>query len=194
MNDNLSLSPWVGGFEEKPDWTTFFLAESFLTAQKSIDTSTVHGCVWVDRNNKILSKGYNGPLRGSDDKTVPMTRPIKYFLLLHSEENCLLNYSGSLSDTEGSTMYISGSPCHRCLRMMLQKGIRRIVHGPVNSHCVDAEDMAAKESLLSNTIYNDPFSKDFVSITEVKDMRPVVDLLLRTISYIQYKCPDALSK
>lgn len=184
MKDALSLKPWVGGYAEKPDWTTFFLAEAFLTAQKSIDTSTAHGCVWVSNDNRILSKGYNGPLRGSDDEIIPMTRPDKYYLLLHSEENCILNYNGSSSDTENSIFFVTGRPCHKCLRMILQKGVCRIVHGPVGSQCVDEEDMRAQEMMLKDKR---------VAIEQVDDMRPVADLLLRTISYIKYKCPQSLS-
>ena len=169
---------WVGGFENKPDWDTLFMAEAFLMAQKSIDPSTVHGSIWVSKDNKILSKGYNGPIRGSNDKEIPLSRPEKYFHFLHSEENCILNYNGSVSDTEDSIMYITGRPCHRCLRMIIQKGIKTVIYGPVGSACVDEEDMKAQELMLKNRN---------ISIKQFNKIEDVKNLLYKTISYIDHK-------
>jgi dCMP deaminase len=183
VNDNKKTKEktWKGGIEEKPEWDVLFMSEAFLIAQKSIDPSTVHGSIWVSNNKKILSKGYNGPLRGSNDNEIPLTRPDKYFHFLHSEENCILNYNGSASDTENSTIYVTGRPCHRCLRMIIQKGIKRIVYGPVGSACVDEEDMNAQHIMLKN--------RDIV-IEEFKNIDKVKDLFNRTLSYIQYKITE----
>jgi len=76
----------------------------------------------------VLATGYNGPITGSRDADVPITRPEKYFYFIHSEENCLLAYNGSKQDLYNAVIYVTGVPCHRCLRMILQKGIRKIIH------------------------------------------------------------------
>lgn len=100
---------------------------AFAAARRSVDPSTKHGCVIVSKDNRILSTGYNGPIKGADDEKLPTCRPQKYWLWLHAEENALLAYSGSHQDILGGTAYVTGQPCHKCLRMMIQKDLSRVV-------------------------------------------------------------------
>ena len=64
--------------------------------------------------------------------------------MIHAEENAILAYNGSNQDIEGSSIYITGSPCHKCLRMIIQKGIKRIVYPkfPITA-CQDKADLQA---------------------------------------------------
>jgi dCMP deaminase len=170
---------WKGGVAAKPDFDTYFMALCYLISQRSIDTSTCCGAVLVSKEGRILSTGYNGPVRGSIDMNVPMTRPDKYMFMIHSEENCLLSYSGSFQDLEGSTMYITGTPCSVCFRMMLQKGIKRFVYANVNPAVMMDEKQAwAKEEMA--------VGQD-IQIIEYTDMDKVKALLGRTVDYIDYR-------
>ena len=112
---------------EKIDWETYYLTQCYLVAQRSIDQSTKCGAIIVSKDNRVLSQGYNGPIRNSNDAGFPTDRPRKYYYTLHAEENALLAYNGGYQDIQGSTIYVTGMPCHRCLRMIIQKGISRIV-------------------------------------------------------------------
>ena len=56
-------------------WDNFNMAIAMLVTSRSIDPRTKHGCYIIDKNNKPLSFGYNGPLRGSDDKKVSWYPP-----------------------------------------------------------------------------------------------------------------------
>ena len=135
--------------EQRPSWDTYYLTMAYVVAQRSIDPDTKCGCVIVSKDNRVLSTGYNGPIKGSIDSNIPLTRPAKYPHLLHSEENALLAYGGSHQDIQSSTAYVTIRPCHRCLRMLLQKGITKIVYANVpNARCVDEEDLAAQELML----------------------------------------------
>lgn len=127
--------------QEKIDWDTYFMAQCFLTSMRSPDPSTKHGAVIVDENKRILATGYNGPIAGIDDSTVPLTRPEKYPHLPHAEENALLSL-GVVRLPKGR-IYITGQPCHKCLRMILQKGIRHIVYGPQTSKMIDQAEKDA---------------------------------------------------
>jgi len=111
----------------RPDWDDWFLAMCYLIARRSIDPSTKHGCVVVAKDHTVLSLGYNGPLRGSDDSKIPLTRPEKYDWLLHSEENAIINAARNGTSLIGSTFYVTGFPCERCLRGMIGVGAVRIV-------------------------------------------------------------------
>lgn len=129
----------------KPDWHTYFMAQCFLISMRSPDT-TKHGAIIVDKDNRVLSQGYNGPIDGIDDSKVPMTRPEKYPFLIHAEENSILSLNGPVP--EGSKIYVTGRPCHKCTRMILRKGIKTIIYGPQGSHCVDPEDIKATDFMI----------------------------------------------
>jgi dCMP deaminase len=163
----------------RPDWDSWFIALCFVISQKSIDPRTKHGAILVSKDHRILSIGYNGPIRNSLDTNIPINDEKKYPYLLHSEENCLLNYNGSQQDLDGATLYITGKFCHRCLRMILQKGIKNIVIGPVKSACKDEEDEKACENMLVG---------QKVKIREyVGGIDSIFDLLDKTKEYIKAK-------
>lgn len=175
------MDEWIGGEETKPDWDSFYMTLAYAISQRSVDKSSVHGACLVSKDNRLLSIGYNGPIRSSspseDDLT---TRPSKYFVMIHAEENCILNYHGSYSDLDEATIYITGEPCHRCLRTVLQKGIKKIIYGHVKSICIDEEDKRAKEIILKSLCYN-------VEIREYEYTYKVKDLLNKTLNYVYHK-------
>lgn len=173
------MQKWENNIEEKPDWDTFFMAEAFISSQRSIDSSTVHGAVWVSKDNRILSKGYNGPISGIKDTEVPQSRPDKYPWFIHAEDNAILNFYGSKSDTINSTIYVTGRPCSGCLRSIIQKGICKIVYGHVGSDCVDQKDLDIQEKMLK--------SSPHVELIRFNDIEKVTKLLNRTIKYIEHK-------
>ena len=164
----------------KLNWDVYFITQAFLVSQKSIDTSTKCGAILVSKKNRILSVGYNGPLQGVDDSKIPLERPAKYTMFLHSEENCLLSYNGDEYQIENSRIYITGIPCHKCLRMIIQKGIKKIIYANVTPFCcIEEEDKKSRSLMLE--------LKPEVKLIEFKKMDKVKELLKRTIDYIDFK-------
>jgi len=178
---------WEGGEQFKPDWDVFYMSQAFLVSQRSVDRDTVHGACLVSSDHRLLSIGYNGPLRGAKPWSSDLeVRPNKYWLMIHSEENCVLNYHGSYSDLEGSTLYVTGKPCHRCINTVAQKGISGIIFGSVGSKCIDAEDDLARTAIIRSV----KLGKNDFSLRKFERMNEVIDLLYRTIAYIDYKEND----
>lgn len=174
MNTNENL---YSSLLSRPKWDEYYLTMAFVVAQRSFDPSSKCGTVIVSKDNRVLSTGYNGPIKGSNDNDIPLDRPMKYCHFLHGEENSLLAYNGSFQDIQGSTAYVTGRPCHKCLRMMLQKGITKIVYGPNVTKVVDQADMEAQEIMLRNrNIEMKEMSKDMVQT-----------LLKKTSDYIEMK-------
>ena len=97
----------------RPSWDDYFMALAMVATTRSIDPRTKHGCIIVDKRNRILSIGYNGPLRGALDDNVPLEPPLKYDWMEHSERNAIYNAKVSL---EGATAFITGYPCIDCFR------------------------------------------------------------------------------
>jgi len=125
----------------RPEWDDYFMSLALCTSIRSLDPRTKHGCVIVDNHHRVLTMGYNGPLRGVDDEKVSLSSPEKYYEMEHAERNAIYSYSGSL---EGATAYITGEPCYDCLRALIQKGVSRIVCGPIKSVMCDGQSEEAK--------------------------------------------------
>ncbi len=170
----------------KINYDDYFLAMCYLVAMRSIDPSTKCGAVLVSKDHKVLSTGYNGPIRGADDSMIPLERPAKYAHLLHSEENCLLAYNGSNEDLENATMYVTGAPCHKCLRMIIQKGVRNIVYTNGNlANMQDTAELAICELMLT---YSQP-----VNVRVVDNLPQIVGLFQSAGEYIKKKNPARFS-
>lgn len=109
------------------DWDIFWLQLCVQISKKSKDRSTKIGSIVVSPDNKHTSMGWNGfPTGIKDDEEYYHTRPTKYQITAHAEQNALDN---CIFDVKGWTLYVScGGPCTGCTRSIIQKGIRRIVH------------------------------------------------------------------
>lgn len=107
-------------------WDEYFMSLAFLVAMRSPDAQTQHGCVVVDKKNKVVSTGYNGFLQGSIDEEMPNIRPKKYLHIIHSEVNAVLS---AQQDLEGCRVYVTGPPCNECLKIMAKSGIKEIIIG-----------------------------------------------------------------
>ena len=82
----------------------------------------------VVKNGMIISDGYNGTPSGfenicEDDNGV--TKPY----VLHAEANAITKLARSNNNSDGSTIYITASPCIECAKLIIQAGIRRVVYG-----------------------------------------------------------------
>ena len=87
------------------------------------------GCLVV-RNGMIISDGYNGTPHGFDNECEFETR-FGYETrpeVLHAESNALTKLAKSTQSSDGSTVYITLSPCFDCSKLMIQSGIRRVVY------------------------------------------------------------------
>ena len=112
-------------------WDEYFMGIAHLSGMRSKDPSTQVGACIVDKDNKILSVGYNGFPTGCSDEDFPWDREgeelgTKYPYVTHSELNAILNYrGGSLEDTK---LYVSLFPCNECAKAIIQAGIRTVVY------------------------------------------------------------------
>jgi len=121
----------------------------FWVSLRSPDPSTKHGAILCNDCHQILGVGYNGFPRGCNDANLPLTRPEKYNVIIHAEENCLLN-SQNLLLGNGYVMYITGFPCSRCFSKLIQCGVRKVIYGPLSPHCVQDDQMRTVNMLSDN--------------------------------------------
>lgn len=111
-------------------WDEYFMGVAILAAQRSKDPNTQVGACIVSDDNKILSIGYNGmPLGCSDDDfnwDRDGDKDNKYFYIVHSELNAILNYRGG--SLEGSKIYVTLFPCNECAKAIIQSGIKEVIY------------------------------------------------------------------
>lgn len=99
----------------------------FLELARHISTwskdETQVGCVLVNKRNRVISVGYNGPPQGVIDSYE--TKDEKLARTIHAEENAILFAD---MDLTGATAYIYPFyPCSNCAAKLIQVGVKRIV-------------------------------------------------------------------
>ena len=115
------------------NWDDYYMTMVLWIRSRSPDQSTKHGCILVAQDHSPISMGYNGYVPGVDHDSMPKGRPEKYLITLHSEDNAL--WRARPSDTEGSTLYVTGEPCLQCWCKILRAKISRVVTGQVKNVC-----------------------------------------------------------
>ena len=78
------------------------------------------------KDKMIISDGFNGTPSGfpnicedEDNRTYPY--------VLHAEANAITKVAKSNNSSEGSTLYVTDSPCIECAKLIIQAGIKRVV-------------------------------------------------------------------
>lgn len=108
-------------------WDKRFLGVAKLISSWSKDPSTQIGCVIVGPNREIRSTGYNGFARGIVDDGRLEDREQKYPLIVHAEENAILNGALVGVSLKGCKSYAGWTPCSRCTRMLIQVGVSEVI-------------------------------------------------------------------
>ncbi|MDQ1284335.1 MAG: dCMP deaminase [Patescibacteria group bacterium] len=94
------------------------------------------GAVYVDKNHRIISLGYNGPTEGDYhcvDKGCakvdgdPKTGKLKRCRGAHAEINGMINAQDT-TRLRGATLYSYLFPCYDCMKSLNNAGIKEIVY------------------------------------------------------------------
>lgn len=78
------------------------------------------------KDKMIISDGYNGTPSGFENCCEDAEgRTFPY--VLHAEANAITKVARSNNSSDGSTLYVTSSPCLECSKLIIQAGIRRVV-------------------------------------------------------------------
>lgn len=81
----------------------------------------------IVKDGIIIADGYNGTPSGFDNCCEDSNGDTHWYVL-HAEANAILKLSRSNNSGQGSTLYITLSPCKDCAKLILQAGINRVVY------------------------------------------------------------------
>lgn len=87
------------------------------------------GCLIV-KDKSIISDGYNGSPTGFPnicENAENITLPY----VLHAEANAITKLAKGTQSSEGSSLYVTLSPCYECSKLIIQSGIKRVVFSEV---------------------------------------------------------------
>ena len=78
------------------------------------------------KDRMIISDGYNGTPVGFENECEDDNQTTKSYVL-HAEANAITKVAKSNNSSDGSTLYITTSPCMECAKLIIQAGICRVV-------------------------------------------------------------------
>ncbi len=104
-----------------------YLAMARIWGQKSYCQRRKVGALLV-KDKMIISDGYNGTPSGFENICEDGNNTTKPYVL-HAEANAITKVAKSNNSSEGSTLYVTASPCLECAKLIIQSGIRRVVYG-----------------------------------------------------------------
>ena len=109
--------------QQKLDTTFINIAKEIGTL--SYCTRSKVGAVLVKDGN-VISFGYNGTPAGMDNGCEENN--VTKDEVIHAEMNAILKAAKSGNAVDGSTLYLSLSPCKNCCKLIVQSGIKRVVY------------------------------------------------------------------
>ena len=81
----------------------------------------------IVKDKRIISDGYNGTPSGFENVCEDENNQTKPYVL-HAEANAITKIARSNNNSDGSTLYVTDSPCVECSKLIIQAGIRRVVY------------------------------------------------------------------
>ncbi len=119
---------------QKPSFDEIYMELAAKLALRSHCVRAQVGAV-LTKETRIVSLGYNGPPAGTHncDKEWPDVGCAKdskgsCSLALHAEQNAILYAAKNGVSMEGSTLYVTLSPCIACARVIFTTGIKKVFY------------------------------------------------------------------
>lgn len=81
----------------------------------------------VVKDKTIISDGYNGTPSGFENKCED-SHNVTHPYVLHAEANAITKLARSSNNSDGSTLYVTASPCIECAKLIIQAGIKKVVY------------------------------------------------------------------
>lgn len=105
----------------------------------------------IVKDKMVISDGYNGTPSGFEnicEDESGLTKPY----VLHAEANAITKVARSNNSSDGSTLYVTASPCIECSKLIIQAGIKRVVYSELY-RITDGLDLLRKAGI--ETVYVD---------------------------------------
>ena len=119
---------------DRPAFDDIYMELAVNLAKRSHCIKRHVGAV-LTKDTRIISIGYNGPPAGTHncdeewpETGCPRSSKGSCSLALHAEQNAILYAVKNKSSVEGSTLYVTLSPCLSCARIIFAMGILKVIY------------------------------------------------------------------
>lgn len=110
-----------------------------VISRRSTCSRRAVGCVLVDKDNRVLSIGHNGPARGMPHCTetpcegaaCPSGTGLDLCQAIHAEQNALMFCNDIMKIDK---CFVTVSPCVHCIKMLMNTGCREIIFAGKYAH------------------------------------------------------------
>ena len=103
-----------------------YLRMACIWSENSYCTRRQVGALIV-KDKMIISDGYNGTPSGFEN-ICEDENDVTFPYVLHAEANAITKIARSGNNSQGSTLYVTDSPCIECAKLIIQAGIKRVVY------------------------------------------------------------------
>ena len=124
--------------DPRPGWDEYFMNIAQVVATRS-NCSRRHVGAVIVLNRHILATGYNGTPHGVKNcfaggcprcaHTTESGSHLEECLCVHAEQNAICQAALHGHAIEGSTIYITISPCLTCAKLIINSGVQEVVYG-----------------------------------------------------------------
>jgi len=115
----------------------YYLTLARTVSLRSTCTRRQYGAIIVSQGDHILSTGYNGAARnephclniGCERERLNIPKGERYELCVsvHAEANAIIQAAKGGVSINGATLYVNGTPCKMCWRLIKNAGIDEVV-------------------------------------------------------------------
>jgi dCMP deaminase len=114
----------------RASWDEYFMNIAREVSSRSTCDRKFVGAVIV-RDKCILATGYNGSIRGLAhcDEDGHLMEDGHCVRTVHAEANAIVQAARNGVRIDGSSIYVTASPCWGCFRLIANGGIMRVVFG-----------------------------------------------------------------
>jgi dCMP deaminase len=118
----------------RPKFDDIFMELAINLAKRSHCIKAQVGAV-LTKDTRIISIGYNGPPAGTHncdeefpEQGCPRDSKGSCSLALHAEQNAILYATKNGATVEGTTLYVTLSPCIACARVIYTMKIKKVFY------------------------------------------------------------------
>ena len=115
---------------DRLSWNEYFMRLAETVAMRGTCDRAYVGCVLVNSENRIVSTGYNGSIKGNAhcDEIGHTMRDGHCIATIHAEMNALLYCAKEGIPVKDTICYVTHFPCLNCTKSLIQSGIKKIYY------------------------------------------------------------------
>ena len=116
--------------KDRLTWDEYFMNLAITVSERGTCDRAYVGCVIVNEDNRIVTTGYNGSIKGNPhcDEIGHTMRDGHCIATIHAEMNALLYCAKEGISVNVCKAYVTHFPCLNCTKSLIQAGIKEIYY------------------------------------------------------------------